>query len=457
MGKLIDDLYYRLPVFMQNLAVTLYGLKLKAERFNVAGRNQARFLEESRSWGGEQIRDYQERKFIEFARHAIRNTDYYRRWAHANGISESDIRTLEDIKIFPVIDKSTVRCNPEAFYARSRSMSHLVLYTSGTTGAPLKVLTDRDSRSRHYAFFTRLRRQYGIAQGDRRATLFGRIIIPAWEQAAPFWRHDVTNSNLLMSSYHLGPSNLHLYYKKLVKYSPKEIFAYPSSLFVLAKYIVDNGLKPINVNLVMTTAEHLSNEQARYITQAFIGPLVNQYGCTEMAFFAFGEMAKDMFFEPEHGLVEVEDETGELLEYGEGDLIATGLINMSMPIIRYRVGDNVKLSADRASAKVKLEHVIGRSDDVIYSAVGTPVGRLDPVFKGDFGILQSQIEQQPNGSVIVRLVLEREQEATSICAGVKAEMIKRLGNGLDIEVRAVHEINKGKSGKVRAVICNYKP
>ncbi len=74
---------------------------------------------------------------------------------------------------------------------------------------------------------------------------------------SPFWRYDVSQKNLLMSSYHLHAKNLGHYYRKIIEFSPKEIFAYPSSLEVIADYILRQGLPPIELSLVMTTAEAL--------------------------------------------------------------------------------------------------------------------------------------------------------------------------------------------------------
>lgn len=312
MNANLEKFYYAMPVALQNLAVGLIGLKLKNERFSKAGENMLENLLITKNFSHEKILKYQDLKFSEIAKHAIKTTEFYSKWASKNKINLEKITSIEDIKLFPVIEKSFIRENHELFRSNDPLLSknNIKLYTSGTTGTPLTVYTDKNSRSQHYAFFSRLRAQHGISNGDKRVTLFGRIIMLAEQQHPPFWRYDFSQNNLLMSSYHLNEKNLIHYYEKLKSFKANEIFSYPSSIYQIAKFIVENDLEPIRLNLVMTTAEALLTKQREIINKAFIAPLVNQYGCTEMAFFCSDSPDGIMRFDPEHGIVEVRNSEG---------------------------------------------------------------------------------------------------------------------------------------------------
>ena len=457
MNSTIEKIYYKSPIFIQNIAVTLFGWKLYRERFNTEGKEMLLSLLASETFTHKKIAQLQDSMFTAIARHAINTTPYYQAWAKKQSITALDINSLADIKHFPIIDKKFLRENAALFKSDDLALTkhQFTLNTSGTTGTPLTVYTDQHSRSKHYAFFTRLRRSYGVTDSDKRATLFGRIILTADQKKPPFWRYDAMQHNLLMSSYHLSDANIPYYYEKLKHFKPQEIFAYPSSIYAIANFIVRNQLEPIRLKLIMTTAENLLPQQRDIIKAAFHAPIVNQYGCTEMAFFCSDFPDGNMKFHPEHGFAEVQDKDGVIRDSGEGDLLATGFINFSMPVIRYLVGDRINLSERDTQGRQVLSEVHGRTDDIIYRKDGTPVGRLDPIFKGGSGILCAQIIQNADASVILKLVRDNNYQPNNGDELI-LELKKRLGSELPITLELVDDIAKEKNGKFRPVICNYK-
>lgn len=458
MNEKLEKIYYNLPVFLQNLAVGLMGLKLKKERFSKAGDEMLEVLLKTKNFDAENIKAYQDIAFSRIAKHAIETTEFYKEWAVKNKIDPDNITSLEDLKSFPIIEKKFIRENHELFRSNDPhlSKSQIKLHTSGTTGTPLTVYTDKYSRSKHYSFFSRLRAEYGIFNGDKRVTLFGRIIMLADQQRPPFWRYDFSQKNLLMSSYHLNEKNIIHYYEKLKSFNAKEIFSYPSSIYQIAKFIVEHNLEPISLNLVMTTAESLLPKQREIISKAFIAPLVNQYGCTEMAFFCSENIDGIMRFHPEHGVAEIRNSEGLISETGSGELIATGFINYSMPVIRYAVGDAVTITSDvRSNGYQILTSTEGRMDDILFTKEGTPIGRLDPIFKGGAGIKFAQIVQNEDWSIELILVPDTnysEQHGNDL----KDELIKRVGHKIQIKISLVDSIPKEKNGKIKSVICKIK-
>lgn len=458
MNKKIEQLYYSLPIGLQNIAVSLMGYKLYKERYNAAGIHMLEKISASQHYSPAQVLQLQDEAFCKIATHAITHTKFYKNWAAEKGINTADIKGLKDIALFPVIPKELIRKSPLDFKSSAPHLikSQFELGTSGTTGTPLRIFSDKYSRSAHYAFFSRLRSQHGVTSDSKRATLFGRIIMGADVHKPPFWRYDFFQKNLLMSSYHLNDANLPHYYKQLCNYAPDEIFAYPSSIFAIAKYIVDNKLQPISLKLVMTTAEKLLPQQAEIIQKAFNAPLVNQYGCTEMAFFCSGVHPNNMVFHPEHGYAEVLTPEGAVSDIGTGELLATGFINESMPLIRYAVGDTIALGERNESGWQTLGNVSGRTDDVIYTLNGSPIGRLDPIFKGGSGIMAAQIVQNPEADILLKLV--PAPDFTQACADdLVYELRKRVGAEHPIKVELVDSIEKQKNGKFRPVICHYRP
>lgn len=457
MNKIIENIYYSSPTFIQNMAVSIYGARIKRERYS---RDGALFLEKliaSQSYSEQEMAGLQDEAFVKIAQGAIKNVPFYREWAREEGLNYRDIRSIEDLVLFPILEKKDIKQNPQKFVDEryARESDTFSLFTSGTSGTPLKVFTNKNSRSKHYAFFSRIRSWYNLPIRPKRVTLFGRIIISPRLSKPPFWRYDLLNNNLLMSSYHLNPKNMKYYVNKIRKYQPQEIFSYPSSIAQIAQYIIDNDEDPISVPLIMTTAEPLTELQRYLINRAFITKIVNQYGCTEMAFFASECCQGTMHVHPEHGIVEALEDNN----LGRKVLVATGFVNEVMPLIRYKVGDVIEISNSNCTCGLPfpvLESLEGRIDDLIYLKDGTPIGRLDPVFKGGLGIREAQIIQNVDSSVDI-LVVPDVSFSSLTRRTIINEFNKRTQDQLKVNVITVQKLSRERNGKFKAVVGNYVP
>ena len=461
-----DKIYYSSPVWLQNLLVSAYGVSLRHKRYGKGTREQLEFLLSNESKNREELYEIQQLLFVKTAKAALSHVPFYRSWAAEHHIHPGDIRGLEALSLFPILDKETVRENPLNFYDERylSSKSAFFLSTSGTTGTPLKILTDSLFRTKHYAFWSRIRAWFGLSPIPRRATLFGRIIMLPETDAPPFWRYDLVQKNLLLSSYHLSENNLGFYVKKLVDYNPDELIGYPSSLYHLALYIVARNLGGmIHPKVVFTTAENLLPYQKSVIFDAFRCPVINQYGCTEMAMFASECEHGRLHLHPEHGFVEVLSPTGKTHNGGgetvTGEMICTGFVNTAMPLLRYRLGDEVSLNRSMKCPCGRMfpviEEVEGRCDDIIKTPDGRPIGRLDPVFKGFAGIKECQIVQESLLKVTVNIVCD-VMFSTKVEEELLNEFRKRLGKLMEIKIIKMDSIPRTSGGKFRPVISHLK-
>jgi phenylacetate-CoA ligase len=459
MDSWIEYFYHKSPIFLQNIMVSFYGYKLKMDRYNKNSSGYFSMLKKSENFDKNEMNRYVDEKFVTLARMAIETVPYYRRWAEENCFKASDINDISDLKKFPIVTKDVIKENPSDFIS-NRSKRLLKLTTSGTTGSPLTIFCSRNDRTLHYAFFTRLRSWFGIDDRSRRITLFGRIIQLPDNENPPFWRMDLAQRNLLMSSYHLSKRNLCHYYNKIKKYKPEEVIGYPSSLYEIARYVIEENLEPISCKVVFTTAETLLDYQRTILEKAFTGPIIDQYGCTEMAFFISQCEYGTLHCHPEHGYLETVDRQENLIEGEPGRLLATGFVNHSMPLIRYEIGDFVTLgfkeeacSCGRSFPVIKT--VEGRLDDVIYRKDGTPVGRLDPVFKGGIGIRMAKIVQDVIGDVTVLVTIDDNFGVRERC-WLNNELRKRLGKDIEINIKVVEDIPRERNGKFKAVESEFR-
>jgi phenylacetate-CoA ligase len=282
-----ETIYYRSPIWFQNVAVSTKGFALRRERFGPETATQVGQLRESECWAADRMDAFVDSEIRRVVAHAFAHVPFYQRLASDRGWCPADFRGRNDLHKLPILSKDVIRANAGALVADRRTLQGrlLTLSTSGTSGTPLKIVVDRASRRRHYAFWARLRSWFGIAPDSHRATFFGRIICDPGQQRPPFWRYDYFGRNYLFSSYHLSAANLPAYYDALCRLRPAEIIGYPSSLFALANYLNAHDLQGIRPRAVFTTAETLLAHQRAAIDCAFGVPVVDQYGCTEMSLF----------------------------------------------------------------------------------------------------------------------------------------------------------------------------
>jgi phenylacetate-CoA ligase len=456
--RLMEKVYFSSPVFLQHLAVSAYGHRLRRRRYGANASIYVSELKRTQVLSREQMQELQRNRLRRMVEHAFASVSFYQEWSRESGLEASDIRTVEDIKLLPIVTKDMVRDDPVRFcsteYMRRREV--FGLSTSGTTGKPLTIYCDPDSRTHHYAFFTRLRSWFGIGPQDFRATFFGRIIAKPEQGKPPFWRYDVSQRNVLFSSYHLSRQNLPHYYRKLRELRPTEILGYPSSLARLAAYVQAEGLPPLQPKATIVTAETITEWQRAVIEEGFGSRVVNQYGCTEMVVFAAECEVGRLHINPEHGILEVLDENDQdVKDSVSGRLVCTGLVNRTMPLLRYDLGDVAKcdwhLTCECGRPFPVLQDIEGRCDDVLLTPDGRPLGRMDPVFKGLRGIRETQIEQTDRHKLVFHMVLD-ESFTGSSRAELMREIRKRVGPSMEIEIRRVGEIPREPNGKFRSVV-----
>ena len=248
-----------------------------------------------------------------FVHEALENVPYYRQLnLDANAWRGENVHVAELLRSLPVIDRCDVRSKGIEF-RRADVPDQFTLSTSGTTGSPMTIYCDRESRALNYAFFDRLWGSAGIRPGkDWRATFYGRTILSPSQQRAPYWRFDISSETSC-----LAPITSRDTPSAPTPRSSKE-FALSllsgtrrRSLASLSELALQAGCEMPRPKMVMTTAEKLSDRQRSAIQRAFgVPPVTDQYGCTEMTHFVAQCPLGSYHIHLEHGLVEILREDG---------------------------------------------------------------------------------------------------------------------------------------------------
>ena len=389
---------------------------------------------------------------------AATQVPYYRQlWADRR--SRGDNSPWENLENWPILDKESLRRQPRLFVAGDSERSRLTeTHTSGSTGTPLTLWTTRCDEQSWYALFeARCRNWYGVSRRDRWAILGGQMVCPVATRKPPFWVWNHGLSQLYMSTYHLAPDLIPDYLKALVRYRVRYVLGYPSALHLLAQTALAEGFRDVKLRVVIANAEPLYDYQRSAIAEAFQCPVRETYGMSEKVAAASECEHGGLHLWPEAGWVEVLDGDRAVPVGQVGDLICTGLVNSSMPLIRYRVGDRGVMEASGLACPCgrtlpRLARIEGRSDDLIYTIDGRSVGRLDPVFKAEWPIREAQIIQESLVDIRLRLV-PSDGFNDVVQQEVTRELRARLGN-VNVRFEKLSEIPRGANGKFRSVVCN---
>jgi len=447
-----ENIYLALPVFLQNLVVAIEGWRLHRLRY---GKRESQFFDELRKtqyYSRQELENLQLERLKSTIKNARENVSYYRE--HFKDLPE--IKSLDELVNFPVLQKDTVRVNAKSFYDPTVPRSkQVIVYTSGTTGTPLVIRLHSDTIEYAFALQERQRLWAGTTIKDRRATFGGRVLMRADSDKPPFWRYNPSFNQILFSSYHMNEKNLHHYARKLMHCKPDEIYGYPSSVNTLAVFLKAHPEYKINPKAVLTNSEPLFEYQEENMKEAFGCKIYEWYGSVEYACFAGRCEQGNLHIASEFGIIEILDENNNPCAPGkEGDIVCTGLMNHGTPFIRYKIGDTGIISGRTCGcgrALPVIDRIGGRMDDIIITPDGRRIGRMDPVFKGLTGIHEAQIIQDKIDHVLFRIVPAHgysNQTKTELIANAKL----RLGDKIKIDVEEVPWIERGPQGKFRAVI-----
>lgn len=446
------NIYQRLPPFSKSVAASLRGYYLNWWRYDDQTDRLVEEVLERDYWSEKQWIDWRSDRLSFALERAAEQVPYYRKvWTERR--KKGDRASWSYLENWDVLDKESVRAASIEFVSddcQSSKMFHD--HTSGTTGTSLDLWLTKATVKAWYALFeARARRWYGLTRNDRWAILGGQLVSPVNRQRPPFWVWNAGLNQLYLSSYHLSPDLIPSYLKALCRYQIKYILGYPSAIFALAQEVLKQGRTDLAMGVVITNAEPLYDHQRDVITQAFGCPVRETYGMAEIVAAASECEKGSMHQWPEAGIIEAEDRK----DGRSAELICTGLMNVDMPLIRYRVGDTGKLSnkiCECGRTLPIIEKIEGRTDDALYTIDGRRVGRLDPVFKGRLPLREAQIIQESLAKVKVRYVPAHDFEDHAL--GIVAERLRERMGDVEIEFDRVTAIPRSSRGKFRAVICN---
>lgn len=454
-------LYQASPPFVQTALLNLHALRIQSHRYGRSYEDAVEWLLETQTWPQGQIRDYQAARIQEVVETAYTSSTHYRRVFDERGIVPTDIKTVDDLQVLPVLSKADVKSNVRDFLTGRPQRDWLRGHTSGTTGSPLSIWYDRRTCIMTNAIDRRHKIWAGMTSADWVGLFLGRVVVPTDQRSGRFWRTNWIQRQVWFSSFHMSPENLDSYVNEIRRRRLRFLEGYPSTLYILADHVLARNTT-LPMAAVISSSETLHPAQRTTIEQAFECKLFDFYAQAERVAFA-GECGfhAGKHISEEYGFLEIVDGNGSLVPDGDlGHVVGTSLYNLAMPLIRYRTGDmSAIVSAEcRCGRKHRrLQDITTKAEDMIV----TPEGRLispsvlTHPFKQLEGIEKSQIIQPSKGEIVVSIVA-----GSTFTAATERHLIvmlrERLGPSVQIRIEIVDDIARETSGKFRWVISHVE-
>lgn len=454
-NNLTRMIYKHSPWFVQTLMASYYGFLKSFKKYGKHYREYYNRLNRSQWFSSDELADLQIKELKRVISHAVNTVPFYAELFKKLNLSADDIQCTEDLRKLPVLTKEDVRRN----YARLRSNVYrstdmLTSSTSGSTGKSLELAISKECYQKQHALIWLHRSWAGVKYGDKTATCSGHRLLNMDRTRPPFWVNNLYEKQILFSSYHLSPDSLKYYVKKLMKFQPKLIWGYPSSLHLIASFIVKENMTEIRPKAIFTSSETLFDHQRETIEKAFNAKVYNYYSNGENVANIVECEKGGLHIQQEYSIIEFLDHKDDPVEYGqEGRMICTGLTNDAMPLIRYDIGDvaipiDGECSCGRKSPLVA--KIIGRADDLVVTPEGRLLVRIGGLHKIKT-IKEAQIIQEDMNTLLLKIVRSPEYSDKDTLKIIS--MIQdRIGPEMKIEYEFVNHIPRGPSGKFKYMV-----
>jgi phenylacetate-CoA ligase len=442
----ITKLLRRAPWWMRDLAVTAGSSKLLWQRRRGVYRQKLDEYRRYHALSRTEMFAIQRQRLLALIDRAAVMSPYYRE--KYRGI-DTDSAELSDL---PVLEKEDLQLKIDSIVIGSKKgMSEM--FTGGTTGRGIVVYNDISNMQERFALMDLFWARYGFTIGKQRIAWFsGRSLLEDGDlRRHRFWRTNWLYKVRYYSTFHLSQENLPYYVANLNRFKPQYFNGFPSAISEVARFVEMSGTPlTFTPKAIFVTSETLTAEQRSLFERVFRCPVADQYAASEGAPFIFQCPDGSLHIDVTTGVFEVIDDDG--APAVEGEMLVTGFITHETPIIRYRIGDRLRLAPADARCRCGwdtplAEGILGRAADYI------EVPGRGRIFNSQIGDCVKDVTTVVSFQVAVvgdRLEVDMLADRDAFEARDKATFLKkvreRVGD-MPVDIRFVTSIPRAPSGK----------
>ena len=411
--------------------------------------SRLRFYLKSQYWDRETIERFQFQKVRDMLLHAGENVPYYRELFRSVRFDPQKFKSLRDLQQIPLLDKESIRKNPEQFIADHRSTIHgSWRQTTGSTGTPLKLFLDSNCHINKYAATLRAYHWAGYSPGKR------AFLLVDPEGLKKDFRYRLTSNSIVFDTRSVNPENAVKFYPLLKRFKPNYYIGYGRAFLHLYKYLVESNLNIASPKSMVHYGENLQENDRLRLEEVYHTKVYNFYSHREDTVIAAEPEPGKKYLMEDFFYPEIIDNASQVVEEGTGELIGTGFYNYTMPLIRYKTTDILTIKRYTEANRHKfteVEKIQGRVNDKIVTSDGREFYFMGVPVLNIPGIIASQFIQHKIDKVNVKLLTDKDFNMESI-AQVKRNLTEYADGKVVFDVEIVDQFEERGRGKRPVII-----
>lgn len=359
----------------------------------------------------------------------------------------------EIIKSFPILTKDDLRSNPKSLQINNNQHVSRI-YSSGSTGVSTWVSMNKSDLMSIQSLSIHLWELCGYKLGN---PILQTGISPKRSRLKKM--KDLFFGVQYVSAFTLSTDDHKKICSRLSKNNKYTLVGYPSSLNIIAEYIIENNIN-LKLKTVIGLGDKLFDHYKKNIQKAFGCKIHETYGSSEGFQIGFQADLDYMYLYTPQVYLELLDDNNNPVKEGEiGNVVVTRLENKHMPLIRYKLGDlAIMLPKDKYPPNRKfnfplIEKVIGRNTDVVILPDNRKliVHSFTGIFEYIPEIKQFKIIQKNRKSMTVQFIPD-DNFTKEVLNNSKLKLQKIINNNnFKIYFEEVSLIEGKKSGKPQII------
>jgi len=375
-------------------------------------------------------------------------TGFYRHLSPPSGGSNSNQPPTSggmpvDLESFPITEREDVRLGPDGFFACDETRHHLTSMTSGSSGTPVEVRSDREATAWRNALSIASLLDAGVKPMSLCARIHRKESAPGRIRMHYFFRM------LGLSLFDDERANL----TAIRKFGPQSLICCSSYAQFMAKEN-DYAEKPVKFKQVICGSEVTGENARREISRSFSCPVFDVYGCHEFGHMAWECPEEHSMHVSSRFIIEIVDGRGRPARNGPGEVLVTALHNHAMPLIRYRIGDRASWGKECPCGRglPVIASIEGRTNEVFALPGGgiRPAACFSNIESLNGRVKSFQLIQEREDLFVLRFVPCGKGLDDSVRGDVESIVRKACGGArILVEFEEAQRIPREENGKFR--------
>lgn len=330
-------------------------------------------LKKMEEYSKDDIYEYQSNELKKILNHAYKNVPFYKEIFLRHNIKPKDIKCIEDLEIVPIIKKKDIIKNYKRLFSKDSWYKRRAYKpTSGTSGQAIRFAVDGKTIASNWATHKFFKEKMGYNMDEDKVIsapiVNSNLHLISGDHINAGYFSPLSNQVFFTSGF-IGRKAFKKYVEIIKEHNIKHFEGFPSTLYEFTKYLKKNNID-IKLKTSLVYSEMLYHQQRKFIEEKIGCEVYDSYGSAESIVLAFECDKHDgKHISPIAGISQVKDRGLK----GTGELVMTTLTNKIFPLIRYDIGDIIKLEDKRCRCELSFPRILkirGRQNELIKTIDG---------------------------------------------------------------------------------------